>query len=388
MQYDQDIKTRYRDVKRLWSIRKEKTCTYGKHIGHYKSVMKHDWLSWLFFQKGDIPAISGYAPKRHRKCVDLMIMKKENNYKYSAQRKLGILDTEFNNNNKLVAKVTRDNGLQLGAIADEQFSRKGRSAIEDTLSKRLFIDHQQSYRVCCALTSSDLGGCYDRIIHTAAALALLSIGVPKSRIHAMFSVIQNMIHRIRTAFGDSELTYGGETLINWENQPQDILQGNTAGPDIWSALSPVVFKILHKRGFGCKIITSISKQLFTLVGFAYVDDCDLMQTGCDPIEVLTSMQKLINSWGSLMEVTGGVLRTDKSWYYLIDYIWKQGKWVATDPDIGIDLMADDISGKRLTLFRLRCDEAAEMLGVWMAPDGSRSKVASELKASAVEWVVK
>ena len=59
--------------------------------------------------------------------------------------------------------------------------------------------------------------------------------------------------------------------------------------------------------------------------------------------------------------------------------------MATDPDIGIDLMADDISGERLTLTRLRCDEAAEMLGVWMAPNGNTSKVVSELKASAVKW---
>ena len=55
------------------------------------------------------------------------------------------------------------------------------------------------------------------------------------------------------------------------------------------------------------------------MGFAYVDDCDLMQIGSDPTEVLKSMQKLINSWGTLMEVTGGALRTDKSWYYLLDY---------------------------------------------------------------------
>ena len=45
-----DIKTRYQKTKQLWSIRKEKTCTYGKHMGHYKAVMRHDWLSWLFFQ--------------------------------------------------------------------------------------------------------------------------------------------------------------------------------------------------------------------------------------------------------------------------------------------------------------------------------------------------
>ena len=71
-------------------------------------------------------------------------------------KKLVILDTEFNNNNKMMAKVTRDNGLQLKSIAAEQYSRKGRSTIEDTLSKRLFIDHQQSERTYFALTSSDL----------------------------------------------------------------------------------------------------------------------------------------------------------------------------------------------------------------------------------------
>ena len=53
-----------------------------------------------------------------------MIVKKDNNYNYGAQRKLGILDTEFNNNNKLVTNAARDNGLQLGTITAEQFSRK------------------------------------------------------------------------------------------------------------------------------------------------------------------------------------------------------------------------------------------------------------------------
>ena len=73
-----------------------------------------------------------------------MIMKKDNNFEYCSQRKFGILDTEFNNNNKVVAKITRDIGLKLGTLAAEQISRKGHSAIDDTLSKRIFIDHQKS----------------------------------------------------------------------------------------------------------------------------------------------------------------------------------------------------------------------------------------------------
>ena len=47
-----DIAFRYRNTKKIWNIRKEKTCTYGNHMGHYKAIMKHDWLSWLFFSKG------------------------------------------------------------------------------------------------------------------------------------------------------------------------------------------------------------------------------------------------------------------------------------------------------------------------------------------------
>ena len=125
---------------------------------------------------------------------------------------------------------------------------------------------------------------------------------------------------IRTTFGDSNIVYGGEDIGNWENEPQGVLQGNTAGPDIWSALSSVMFKVLHSRSFAENIVSSITKQVFTLVGFSYVGYCDLIQSGTQPIEVLASIQSLINSWGSIMEVTGGAISTGKSWWYLIDFV--------------------------------------------------------------------
>lgn len=103
-------------------------------------------------------------------------MKKDNNFDYSAQSKLGVLDTEYNNNNKNVAKSARNNGLKLGAIAAEQFSRKGRSDIDDTLFNQLLIDCQQLQRTRSPLTGFDLGGCYDCINNTAADLALQRIG--------------------------------------------------------------------------------------------------------------------------------------------------------------------------------------------------------------------
>ena len=53
-----------------------------------------------------------------------MIMKKQATYDLNAQRKLGIVDTEFNNNNKIIAKTISSNSKKLGTIAKEQYATK------------------------------------------------------------------------------------------------------------------------------------------------------------------------------------------------------------------------------------------------------------------------
>ena len=201
----------------------------------------------------------------------------------------------------------------------------------------------------------------------------------------MFSAIQGMIHRVRTYFGDSCVTYGGDEITNWLNQPQGVLQGNAAGPTIWSLLSSVIFDVLHNRGFAVEFCTTISKEVFKLVGFAYVDDSDLLTIGSDPVEVLTSMQQLINSWGELMDVTGGSLSVEKSWWYMLEYIWRRGKYVAVDAGPGLDLVAKTSGGTEISLKRLQTHESSKMLGIWIAPDGNKKKLITEMKNEAINW---
>ena len=83
-----------------------------------------------------------------------------------------------------------------------------------------------------------------------------------------------------------------------------------------------------------------------------------MQSGVNPKEVFNSMQALINSWRSLTEVTGGSLSIDKSWWYLVEYVRKRGKWVANDAELGKDLIVTSPTGDRLSLKRLRYDAAS------------------------------
>ena len=44
-----DICGRYHDTKKLWKLRRESTCTYNQHMGHYQAAMQDNNLSCFFF---------------------------------------------------------------------------------------------------------------------------------------------------------------------------------------------------------------------------------------------------------------------------------------------------------------------------------------------------
>ena len=261
------IPARFSAFRASWRHRKEKTVSANQHIGHFKAAMRDDDLCWLLFQRSEIPSFFGYSPIRHRKCVDLIINKKDNSPLLKRKRTLGLLDSEFNHSNSSFGRESMMAALHLKKLATEQFCRPGRSAMDSSVMQRCTLDHFQYRRQCFALTSCDLANCYDRIVHTAAALALLRLGVSHTKICSMFHSIQKIIHRVRTAFGDSEQTYGGDDLLAEECPPQGVLQGNAAGPTIWSIISSVIFDCLHARGHSIFFCSSISRQLFALVGF-------------------------------------------------------------------------------------------------------------------------
>ena len=71
----------------------------------------------------------------------------------------------------------------------------------------------------------------------------------------------------------------------------------------------------------------------------------------------------------------------------MDYTWNHGKWITTDPG-PYDLVAKDSNGDTLSLRRLCSTEAAEMLGVWMAPNLSPSTLVTKLRNKATAWGAK
>ena len=90
---------------------------------------------------------------------------------------MGILDTEYNKNNKCVRREGTSNAMKLGNILKEHFAIKNTLAIDQIVSERCVKYHNQSWRLYFTLASSNFEEYYDRIIHTDAALALLRVGI-------------------------------------------------------------------------------------------------------------------------------------------------------------------------------------------------------------------
>ena len=170
-----------------------------------KVIFRDKFPSWFFFQRADIPEISGYSPYGHRICIDFMIIKKALCFDIKKQCAIVILDSEFNQNYKRMGRYVAHNSTLLNKTTLEQFATKRTTAINQTICKRWLIDHHHSRGHRFALTSSNLTRCYDRIIHSAAAIVLLRVGIAHNKIKSMVVSIQRMIHNIRTAFGDSDI---------------------------------------------------------------------------------------------------------------------------------------------------------------------------------------
>ena len=304
-------------------------------------------------------------------------------------RTIVLFEADFNFTNKVIGKKISAAAERNGGFAPEQYgSRKGHRAIEHALNKVLTLDLLRFQKRPGALCTNDLNSCYDRIVHSVASLCLQRQGLAESEVVCMFSTLQNLRHTIRTAFGDSETSYGGD---GWVVPLQGIYQGNGAGPLIWAVVSSPLLEILRAEGCGTFFKACLDKEEIRLAGYAFVDDTDLIQTGRGnetAAEVAQEMQRGLSLWEGLVNATGGALVVeDKSTWWLLDFTWHEdGSWSYTPiPDAPAELWATDIDGRRKALSRREAHSAFETLGVHLAPDGQQQTAFTELKAKAELW---
>jgi hypothetical protein len=339
-----------------WRKMKETTSAgkSGMHFGHMKACTQSDQVADFEATMTHIPYVTGYSPLRWKSGVDVMILKKAQQFRVDKLRTIVLLEADFNFNNKILGKEGMRTAEINNALAPEQYgSRTGHSSIDHAIHKRLVYDLLRQRRSPGIMCSNDAKSCYDRIIHAIASLALQRAGIPLPSIISMFTTIGQLNHYIRTAFGDSQECFTGHGL---HIPLQGVLQGNGASPTIWVIISSPLLNMLRAANNGLFLQSSIAREHSHIVGFAFVDDTDLptadfRQDNITIGDIFRKMQDGIDRWEGGLKATGGAIVPEKSWAYPISFNWKpSGQWYYESiDDIDMDLSVKDEYGHRQPL---------------------------------------
>jgi hypothetical protein len=198
-----------------------------------------------------------------------------------------------------------------------------------------------------------------------------------------------MKHHIRTNFGDSAFTMSSEgTLIPF----QGVLQGNGASPATWVIVSTVLLDMLRAKGNGGHFTTAISNRRSHSVGYAFVDDTDLIQynsrdKAMTVDETMQHMQETIDRWEGGLKATGGAIVPDKSFVYPIVFEFdEQGRWsYQSTADVDFEFSVCDHNDNQHPLRQLEAHDGQCTLGVHLSPDGNNRDAFNYLMHKSEEW---
>ena len=339
------------------------------HFGMFKAHTKRRKLAEFDATLRSIAYTTGYSFKRWKRGLDVQLLKRAKQWAATKLRTILLLEADFNMNNKALGADAMRMGEANQCLARDNYGgRKDMQAAEVSMNSQLTYDSIWARRGRAIIMSNDAKGCYDRIAHVVVDMALRRLGVPKPALQSMIETIQEMEHHIRTAFGDSEGHYGNDNHL----PPQGILQGNGAGPAGWFAISTVLIQILKDEGYGYKEWTLIKQRAISITCFAFVDDTDLIHANNDrevPTErLIDEAQSALTLWENLLSCTGGALAPEKSYWYLVNVIPKDGKWTyATAEDNPGQLR---LNNGTHVVRRQEVDQSNEALGIQIRPDRS------------------
>jgi hypothetical protein len=312
---------------------------------------------------------TGYSYRRWKFGLDVQLLKRSGDHRAEKLRTILCLEADHNMNNKQIGRTAMWNGERAKVLArDNLGGRKGMRSVEVSMNQQLTYNLIWAARARAVIISNDAKGCFDRISHVVAILALRRLGVPRPALQSMIETIQEMEHHIRTSFGDSKSSYGPNPT---GPPPQGILQGNGAGPATWTAITAVLVKCMKAEGFGFDSWSVISQRALSLVCFGFIDDTDLILNSTDPTisnqALIEKAQRELTTWEGLISATGGALAPEKSYWYLID-VRPDGKYAPPASAPG-NLVLNN-KGNPVVIERLPVTAAKETLGIWSRPDGS------------------
>jgi hypothetical protein len=105
-------------------------------------------------------------------------------------------------------------------------------------------------------------------------------------------------------------------------------QGNGAAPPDFLVVCTLMINVYRNLGHGVTFIGAWARDAFTLSAVLYIDDSNHFHMAIGmPLdeEFLQLVQSATNDWVGLVHATGGLLKPQKCYLYMLGWIWKKGK---------------------------------------------------------------
>jgi hypothetical protein len=211
----------------------------------------------------------------------------------------------------------------------------GKHCLSAVLKKVLSRDYLRFTKTLGAFIENDAVGCYDRLVNNVVLMVMAKLGLPQSVIRCIGELWDQVVHFIKTIDGISSESYSSTDHTPLYGPGQ----GCTCGPLFWLLCYWVIVSSLDPTISAAKILSVCKSIIVKLMGVSFVDDSSLSITSDykqDPtkteaenrqleVEHLVSNLTLLSQhWERLLFTTGGAINFQKSHWYLMTWLWKNG----------------------------------------------------------------
>ncbi|KAI2505070.1 hypothetical protein MHU86_9346 [Fragilaria crotonensis] len=323
----------------LFTKWKETTSTSpsGRHLGHYKAIIKESTLLTCLRQFLHVTVQSGLTLRRWCNAVNILIEKDPGRPKLTRLRIIHLFEADINLFLKLIwgSRLVK-RAVSLNLLNDGQHgSTPRKKAIDPIMLTQLTTDLCRILKHNLARFDNDASACYDRIIVALGMLAARRCGMPETAVQTHADSLKLMKYTVKTVHGISESNYHGTTFERMSFQSPD------------------------------------SSQRHARLIDAFVDDTSLGFT--DP--GLITLETMIAKLNHIAQTWENILKEDQ--FY-------DGSKTKTNHTLTTQGNTTD----QTIIKRLPLSKASRILGVYLAPDGNFSKQLTVLKTKADGFAIK
>lgn len=219
--------------------------------------------------------------------------------------------------------------------------------------------------------------------------SFIAIGAPKTSCQMWERCLQNVVHHVRTAFGDSKSSYASTP----EQRIEGPGQGSRGGPSGCTIMCTPLLEAQEKLAHGITFYNPSQQRRYHLASAMFVDDNSTytnrflrwLHCAVDHTEVIDHLRHDAQIWERLLWTSGGLLKLNKCLYYVMHWTFdSEGRSSLTSssnllPDIQL---SSGNTQRHNTISQYDCTEAHRTLGAWLNPSLSMKEALRQLKAIA------